>query len=85
MIGGGGQILYRAMDSVSGRDLRKLRETKGITLDEAAAATRLRTSIIAALEGGAACDLLAPVYQELSLRTYARFLEEAAEKAPAKA
>lgn len=72
------------MEPVSGRDLRKLRESKGLTLDDAAGGTRLRASIIAALEGGASCDLLAPVYQELSLRTYARFLEEAPHKSGTK-
>ena len=65
------------MESLSGRELKQLRESKGITLADAARGTRLRSSIIEAIETDGSCDLLAPIYQDLSRRTYARFLADA--------
>ncbi len=65
------------MESLSGRELKQLRESKGITLGEATRGTRLGSSIIEAIENDVACDLLAPIYQDLSRRTYARFLADA--------
>ncbi len=68
------------MESLTGKELGKLRESKGITLDEAAKATCLRVSIIKAIENDEPCDLLSPLYLNFSRRTYARYLENAAQK-----
>lgn len=68
------------MESLTGKELGKLRESKGITLDEAAKATCLRVSIIKAIENDEPCDLLSPLYLSFSRRTYARYLENAAQK-----
>jgi cytoskeletal protein RodZ len=73
------------MDSPSGPELKKLRESKNLTLDDAVQGTRLRLSIITAIEDGGACDSLASIYQGLSLRTYARYLENAEPVKPAAA
>lgn len=66
------------MESLSGRELNKLRETKGLSLDTVAQATKLRVSIIEAIENDAGTDLLSPIYMDLSRRTYARYLAEIA-------
>lgn len=68
------------MDSQSGAELKKLRETKGLSLDDIAQGTRLRASILEAIENDLSSDLLSPIYQNLARGTYARFLSEAAGK-----
>lgn len=68
------------MESLTGPELKKLRESKGISLAEAAKATCLRNSIITAIETDGPCDLLSPLYLDLSRRTYARYLADAAQK-----
>lgn len=73
------------MESLTGKELGKLRESKGITLDEAAKATCLRVSIIKAIENDEPCDLLSPLYLNFSRRTYARYLDNAAQKEAAAA
>lgn len=68
------------MDLQSGEELKKLREAKGLTLDDVSQGTRLRTSILEAIESNLSSDLLSPIYQNLAKATYTRFLSEAAEK-----
>lgn len=72
------------MDPQSGAELKKLREAKGLALDDVAQGTRLRTSILEAIESDLSSDLLSPVYQNLARGTYARFLSEAVGKDPSK-
>jgi cytoskeletal protein RodZ len=57
-----------------GSALRRAREIRGITLDEAARDTKLRPEQLAALEGEAFDDLGDPVYARAMLRTYAQYL-----------
>lgn len=68
------------MESLTGPELKKLRESKGITLDDAAKSTCLRSSIITAIETDGPCDLLSPLYLSLSRHTYTRYLANAAQK-----
>ncbi len=70
------------MESHSGKELKKLRESKGITLGDAARGTRLSSAIIEAIETDGTCDLLSPIYMDLSRRTYARFLGDAGAAEP---
>ena len=62
------------MSEHPGRELKKLRESKGITLEQAARDTCLRAGLLQALEESSDGDLLPSVYQKLSLRMYARYL-----------
>lgn len=62
------------MNDNPGLELKKLRESKGITLEQAARDTCLRTGLLQALEESAEEDLLPSVYRKLSLRMYARYL-----------
>ena len=62
------------MSEHPGRELKKLREAKGITLEQAARDTCLRAGLLQALEESSDEDLLPSVYQKLSLRMYARYL-----------
>ncbi|MEO8476644.1 MAG: helix-turn-helix domain-containing protein [Actinomycetota bacterium] len=57
-----------------GPALRKAREHRGLTLDEAARDTRLRTDLLTALEDEAFDALLGDVYVRGALRTYAQYL-----------
>ncbi len=54
--------------------LADARNAQGLTLDQTAAATRIRSGHLNALESGAFDRLPAPVYAVGYLRTYARFL-----------
>ena len=57
-----------------GSALRRAREIRGITIDEAARDTKLRGEQLSALEGEAFDDLGDPVYARAMLRTYAQYL-----------
>lgn len=62
------------MSQLSGEELKKLRESKGVTLDKAAAALCLRPDLLRALESCADIENLPDIYQKLSLQMYARYL-----------
>ena len=63
-----------AMSTAVGQELKALRESKGITLDQAAKDTCLRVGFLGELEEcGTAADF-PDVYRKLSLRMYARYL-----------
>jgi cytoskeleton protein RodZ len=55
--------------------LREARQAKGVTLEQAAAATRIRFRTLNALEEDLLAELPAPVYVRGYLRTYAHYLE----------
>jgi cytoskeleton protein RodZ len=55
------------------------RQARGVTLEQAATATRIRVRHLAALEGDRLAELPAPVYVRGYLRTYAGYLEIDAE------
>jgi transcriptional regulator with XRE-family HTH domain len=55
--------------------LGEARRARGVTLEQAAAATRIRVRHLAALEEGRLAELPAPVYVRGYLRTYAGYLE----------
>jgi cytoskeleton protein RodZ len=57
-----------------GAALRRAREIRGITLDEAARDTKLRSEQLEALEGESFEDLGDAVYARAMLRTYAQYL-----------
>jgi helix-turn-helix protein len=57
-----------------GAALRRAREIRGITLDEAARDTKLRPEQLEALEGESFDDLGDAVYARAMLRTYAQYL-----------
>jgi cytoskeletal protein RodZ len=57
-----------------GSALRRAREVRGLSLDEAARDTRLRTDQLDALERGDFDVLPGEVYVRASLRTYASYL-----------
>jgi len=57
-----------------GSALRRAREIRGITIDEAARDTKLRAEQLHALEGEAFDELGDPVYARAMLRTYAQYL-----------
>ena len=57
-----------------GAALRRAREIRGITLDEAARDTKLRPEQLEALEGESFEELGDPVYARAMLRTYAQYL-----------
>lgn len=62
------------MSAPIGQELKALRESKGITLEQAAAATCLRAGFLRELEESSAVEDLPDVYRKLSLRMYARYL-----------
>ncbi|MBU3664718.1 MAG: hypothetical protein FGM15_02400 [Chthoniobacterales bacterium] len=64
----------KPMNPHPGQELRKLRESKGISLEKAAADTRLRAGLLQELEESADVNILPDVYRKLSLRMYARYL-----------
>ena len=57
-----------------GSALRRAREIRGITVDEAARDTKLRAEQLRALEAESFDDLGDPVYARAMLRTYAQYL-----------
>lgn len=62
------------MSEHPGRELKKLREAKGISLAQAARDTCLREGLLRELEECSDIDQLPEVYRKLSLRMYARYL-----------
>lgn len=62
------------MSEHPGRELKKLRESKGITLERAAQDTCLRAGMLRELEECSDVDQLPEVYRKLTLRMYARYL-----------
>jgi transcriptional regulator with XRE-family HTH domain len=58
-----------------GSQLGEARRARGVTLEQAAAATRIRVRHLTALEEGHPAELPAPVYVRGYLRTYAGYLE----------
>lgn len=63
------------MNTTAGCELRKRREAKGISLDQAARDTRLSVSVLESLESSeASAEDLPEVYQRLSCQMYARYL-----------
>lgn len=61
--------------ATAGSLLKEAREARGLSLDEVAAATRVRTPYLEALEADEPQRLPAPVYARGYLRTYAQLLE----------
>jgi cytoskeleton protein RodZ len=57
-----------------GQQLREAREARGLSIDEVAQGTRIRSAYIRALEEERFADLPAPVYVRGFLRNYATFL-----------
>jgi cytoskeletal protein RodZ len=57
-----------------GEVLAAKRGERGLTIEQAAAATRIRAHYLNALESGELERLAAPVYAKGHLRTYARYL-----------
>jgi hypothetical protein len=55
--------------------LGEARQARGVTLEQAAAATRIRLRILLALEEDRVAELPAPVYVRGYLRTYAGYME----------
>lgn len=55
--------------------LAEARQARGVTLEQAASATRIRLHILVALEEDREAELPAPVYVRGYLRTYAGYLE----------
>ena len=62
------------MSAPTGLELKKLRESKGITLDQAARDTCMRATVLGALEEVGHGEDLPAVYDKLSLSMYARYL-----------
>ena len=59
---------------MTGAELRELRESKGITLEQAAEATCLRAGFLREMEEVTDYDAMTEVYRKLSFRMYANFL-----------
>ena len=64
-----------AADSISGRDLKKLREKIGVSLDEIYEATRISISTIKAIEGNDFENLPSTLYLKNFLRAYASLVK----------
>ena len=62
------------MTAPTGAQLKEIRESKGIALEQAAADTCMRAGFIRELEETADCSALDEVYQKLSFSMYARYL-----------
>lgn len=62
------------MSQKPGRELKRLRESKGITLEQAAKDTCLRAGFLEEIENCATPDDLPGVYHKLSLKMYSRYL-----------
>jgi cytoskeletal protein RodZ len=62
------------MSAHPGQELKKFRESKGISLEQAAKDTCLRTDVLRQLEESEDVDAMPEVYRKLSLRMYARYL-----------
>jgi cytoskeletal protein RodZ len=62
------------MGAMTGAELKELRESQGITLEQAAEATCLRAGFLREIEEVADYEALPEVYRKLSFCMYARFL-----------
>lgn len=62
------------MNTAVGAELKALRESKGISLEQAACDTRMRPGYLQELEECRSADDFPDVYHRLSLRMYARYL-----------
>jgi len=62
------------MNPQVGQELKRVRESKGVTLDQAARELCLRAELLRELEEGEEDRNLPDVYRKLSLRMYARYL-----------
>ena len=62
------------MSPMSGAELKKLRESQGITLERAAADTCLRAGFLRELEEADGYESIPETYQKLSFLMYARYL-----------
>jgi len=62
------------MGAMTGAELKELRESKGITLEQAAEATCLRAGFLREMEEAGDYEAIPEVYRKLSFRMYARFL-----------
>lgn len=62
------------MGHMTGSELKELRESKGITLEQAAADTCLRAGFLREMEECADYEAIPEVYQKLSFLMYARYL-----------
>jgi len=67
------------METIGGR-LRKTREKRGLTLEDAQKTLKIHPSILKALEDDTAHTFLSSVYVRSFLRTYSRYLQLNAEK-----
>lgn len=63
-----------SVETMTGKELREIREAQGITLEQAAEATCLRAGFLRELEDVSDFNSLTEVYQRLSFQMYARFL-----------
>lgn len=63
-----------SVETMTGNELREIREAQGITLEQAAEATCLRAGFLKELEEVTDFHSLTEVYQRLSFQMYARFL-----------
>ncbi len=62
------------MNPNAGQELKKVRESKGLSVEEAARDVCLRADLLRELEDGGEDRSLPDVYRKLSLRMYARYL-----------
>ena len=63
------------MSAAAGAELARERSARGLSIEQVAAATRVRAGHLEALESGLLSQLPGPVYARGYLRTYAAFLE----------
>lgn len=66
--------MHHRMSAHIGSELKKIRESKGLTLEQAADDTCLRAGFLRELEESSTPDDLPDVYRRLSLKMYARYL-----------
>src|SRR4030088_2526730 len=71
---GASNLSPRPPDMTFGEVLAAKRGERGLTIEQAAAATRIRAHYLSALESNELERLAAPVYAKGHLRTYARYL-----------
>jgi cytoskeletal protein RodZ len=62
------------MSQLSGEELKEIRESKGVSLEKAAADLCLRPELLRALESNTGSEFLSDTYHRLSLQMYARYL-----------
>jgi len=62
------------MGTMTGAELKEIRESKGISVEQAASDTCLRAGFLRELEEVTSSEALSEAYQRLSFRMYARYL-----------